>query len=394
MTGSRFAATGARLAGHPAGRAAHRLFFTWFQPAVLFGMLLFCALAPDRWTTPAVTGAMGSALLLLCLGLERINPLHESWRLTWQELAVDLFYLGINATVVQLAYLQLVANRAGIAFAAPVHVASPVLMERFHAPFLVQVVLILGFIDFVHYWLHRAMHRWLPLWAIHAPHHFVTRLNALKSNVTHPFSIHLWRYSSALGGFWLALLFDFDPRAGLAAGAVSISINIYQHANIRFTPPCWWHFIFNTVEHHSLHHSRTYEAARCNYATVFILFDRLFGTFREGSEEFVGQDGGRRMSLLEQMLCPFTMLMRRRRAVAANGAAIGQGPELSKALFGKSLLACLLAALFFFAATLPFPAYHGAGRKFALVFLALYVWGRLIEARRIDRALRDRVSCR
>jgi sterol desaturase/sphingolipid hydroxylase (fatty acid hydroxylase superfamily) len=243
-------------------------------------------------------------------------------------LAGDLFYLGINASVIQIAYMKMMANQAAILLSghaltsnsAPAAGAAAVQAENLRITFVLQVVLILASVDFVHYWLHRAMHRWYPLWTIHASHHFVTQLNALKSNVTHPISIYLWGFAGSLGGFWLAAVFHMEPRAGLAAGAVMMSLNVYQHANVRFTPPCWWGYLFNTVEHHSLHHSRTFAVGSCNYATVFILFDRIFGTYRDGQEEFVGLDGGRRISLIEQMLLPLVMLLPKRRKPAKGGA--------------------------------------------------------------------------
>ena len=135
-------------------------------------------------------------------------------------------------------------------------------------------------------------------WLTHAPHHYITQLNVLKGAIGNPIEIFL--IGLGIGGF-----LDFLPRAALAAGGIGLAIDIYNHANIRFNTPRWWLYLFNTVEHHSLHHCQDYASTRCNYANTFIVIDRMFGTCVDDEAELVGQEGGRRMSIREQMLYPF-----------------------------------------------------------------------------------------
>ncbi|KAK0340884.1 hypothetical protein LTR94_028696, partial [Friedmanniomyces endolithicus] len=78
------------------------------------------------------------------------------------------------------------------------------------------------------------------------------------------------------------------------------------HINVRFNTPGWWRFLFNTTEHHSVHHSQDFEGSRSNYANTFIFIDRIFGTCVDGEAELLGMEGGRRMSIREQMTYPFT----------------------------------------------------------------------------------------
>ena len=96
------------------------------------------------------------------------------------------------------------------------------------------------------------------------------------------------------------------PRAVLLAAVFGMAIGTYQHINVRFNSPKWWRFLFNTTEHHSLHHSQDFEATRSNYAGSFIFIDRIFGTCIDGEAELLGMEGGRRMSIREQMAHPFT----------------------------------------------------------------------------------------
>ena len=111
---------------------------------------------------------------------------------------------------------------------------------------------------------------------------------------------------SVLIGLGIGGFFDFIPRAFLLAGAIGLTVGVYQHINVRFNSPRWWRFLFNTTEHHSVHHSQDYEATRSNYGASWIIFDRLFGTCVDGEAELLGMEGGRRMPINETMTFPFT----------------------------------------------------------------------------------------
>ena len=89
-------------------------------------------------------------------------------------------------------------------------------------------------------------------------------------------------------------------------GSLGLAVGIYQHINVRFNSPSWWRFLFNTTEHHSVHHSQDYEGSRSNYSGTWIIIDRMFGTCVDGEAELLGMEGGRRMSVGETMVYPFT----------------------------------------------------------------------------------------
>jgi sterol desaturase/sphingolipid hydroxylase (fatty acid hydroxylase superfamily) len=85
-----------------------------------------------------------------------------------------------------------------------------------------------------------------------------------------------------------------------------LAVSSYQHCNIRFNTPKWWFKIFNTTEHHSLHHAQDYESTRSNYSGTWIFIDRIHGTCKDGEAELLGQEGGRRMSVWETLHYTFT----------------------------------------------------------------------------------------
>ena len=287
------------------GGPVKRFVFTYFQPAVLFGLILFWYYAPNSVAKASTAVGIGIGFRVLLLALEWVNPRFESWRLTWKELTVDLFYVGLGYTILNLVE-HYIGSDAIIA-AIQDYFAQEKFAWFTTLPLLAQALSILLIFDFGQYWMHRGMHNWYPLWITHSVHHFITQLNVNKGAVGNP--VELFLIGLGIGG-----LFDFLPRAALLAGAMGMSIGIYQHINVRFDSPRWWRFLFNTTEHHSLHHSRDYEATRSNYASTFIFIDRLFGTCVDGEAELLGLEEGRRMSIREQMTYPFTQSWDRIRA--------------------------------------------------------------------------------
>ncbi|HEX7854509.1 MAG TPA: sterol desaturase family protein [Sphingobium sp.] len=279
------------------GGPVKQFIFTWFQPTILFALLAFWYYAPHSIAKASTAVWIGISFKALLYCLEWVNPRHASWRLTWKELVTDLFYVGISYTLVRLAG-KYMGDDAMIE--AVQHAFDWEKLKWFmEMPLLVQAVLISFIFDFGQYWMHRGMHNWYPLWLTHSVHHYITQLNINKGAVGNP--VELFLIGLGIGGF-----FDFLPRAVLLAGAIGLAVGTYQHINVRFNSPRWWRFLFNTTEHHSLHHSQDFQASRSNYSNTYIFIDRMFGTCVDGEAELLGMEGGRRMSIREQMTYPFT----------------------------------------------------------------------------------------
>jgi sterol desaturase/sphingolipid hydroxylase (fatty acid hydroxylase superfamily) len=274
-----------------------RAFFTWFQPTMLLALVAFWYYAPNDIAKASTAIWIGIGVKLFMMALEVMSPRHTSWNITWKELVTDLFYVGISYTLVRLAgkyfgddaMIELIRNAFDWSTFAW-FVALPLLLQAFLISFI---------FDFGQYWMHRGMHNWHPLWLTHAPHHYITQLNVHKGAVGNP--VELFLIGLGIGGF-----FDFLPRAFLLAGSLGLAVGIYQHINVRFNSPSWWRFLFNTTEHHSVHHSQDYEGSRSNYSGTWIFIDRMFGTCVDGEAEVLGMEGGRRMSVGETMVYPFT----------------------------------------------------------------------------------------
>jgi len=131
-------------------------------------------------------------------------------------------------------------------------------------------------VDFAYYWLHRMSHEIRWMWAQHAVHHSARQLTLSVA--------YRLGWTSLVAGPWLFLVpvcwIGFDP---LSVGLMFAANLIYQFWLHTETVPRLGvlETIFNTPSHHRVHHGVNPEYLDRNYGGVFIVWDRLFGTFAE-----------------------------------------------------------------------------------------------------------------
>lgn len=132
--------------------------------------------------------------------------------------------------------------------------------------------------DLTTYWLHRHHHEVHVLWAIHGVHHGAEDFNlaaALRQATFQNVTGWLWRLP-------LALIVPFEMLVGIIV--IDFLYQFLQHT--RYVPklgPVEW--IMNTPSHHRVHHGREAKYLDRNYGGIFIIWDRLFGTFQAEEEE-------------------------------------------------------------------------------------------------------------
>lgn len=264
-------------------------------PAMIVAVVLFWAFIPEALAkNPATIIAAGLVITAIVLGLEFLFERHAGWRLNKREFLTDTFYVVLGYTAISWASNTLAEDPL-----KAVKKSLGITTEwAMHMPFLLQVALVVFLIEFGQYWMHRLMHNWHPAWLTHAPHHHITQLNAMKGYVGNPIELFLISLS-------VVALFDLPLAAIFCAANILGVVSTFAHANVRSDPPLFYSFFFTTIRNHSLHHSVPYEDTRCNYANSLILIDRVFGTYREGEADVVGQDERKRLSIWEQFLFPF-----------------------------------------------------------------------------------------
>jgi len=80
--------------------------------------------------------------------------------------------------------------------------------------------------------------------------------------------------------YWPLAALGFPPEMFLTSMAINLLYQFWIHTELihRMGPLEW---VLNTPSHHRVHHGRNPEYIDRNHAGVFIVWDRLFGTFQE-----------------------------------------------------------------------------------------------------------------
>lgn len=139
---------------------------------------------------------------------------------------------------------------------------------------LATILICIVLADIAYYWEHRFMHRVNAAWATHSVHHSSPFFNI---SVAYRFG--------PMDGIWPIffhlplVILGFNPFLVFFA---EMMVQIYQtalhtEAIKRLPRPFEW--IFNTPSHHRVHHGSDKKYLDANYAGIFILWDRLFGTY-------------------------------------------------------------------------------------------------------------------
>lgn len=143
-----------------------------------------------------------------------------------------------------------------------------------------SVLLLLLLNDLIFYWYHRLGHESRFFWATHVAHHSSELFNfstAIRGNFIHFF----YRFI-----FWAPLaILGFDPLMIVLIDEIGFYYQMFIHTKTigKLHPAV--EYIFNTPSHHRVHHGSNPAYIDKNYGAIFIIWDRLFGTFAEEQEE-------------------------------------------------------------------------------------------------------------
>ena len=129
--------------------------------------------------------------------------------------------------------------------------------------------------DFVYYWKHRVSHRVRWFWAAHVVHHSSEHYN-LTTALRQPWISHFTGYS--LMSIPLVLV-GFHPLLIGFVAALNLLYQYWIHTEIIKRMPNWFEAVFNTPSHHRVHHSVHPRHLDANYAGIFIIWDKMFGSF-------------------------------------------------------------------------------------------------------------------
>jgi sterol desaturase/sphingolipid hydroxylase (fatty acid hydroxylase superfamily) len=140
-------------------------------------------------------------------------------------------------------------------------------------PVLLMVELVL-LMDLTTYWMHRWFHTVPLLWRFHSLHHSATYIRWSTTGRNHPVN-EIANYLATVVPFALV---GFPVSAVLPATPLIIFYALFAHTqwNISFGPLSG---VFVSPRFHRWHHTHSDEGGNKNFANIFALWDRLFGTY-------------------------------------------------------------------------------------------------------------------
>jgi sterol desaturase/sphingolipid hydroxylase (fatty acid hydroxylase superfamily) len=134
--------------------------------------------------------------------------------------------------------------------------------------------------DLAYYVFHRSAHRVRWFWASHVIHHTSQHYNlstALRQTWTGFISVSFI--------FRLPLFLFFPPAMVFFCAGINLVYQFWIHTEMIGRFPRWFEAVMNTPSHHRVHHATNPRYLDMNYAGVFIIWDKMFGTFTAEIDE-------------------------------------------------------------------------------------------------------------
>ena len=129
------------------------------------------------------------------------------------------------------------------------------------------------FYDLLYYWMHRMHHEIKVLWATHSVHHHGEEFN-LSTALRQKSTGWLWKWI-----FYLPMIIVGIPaQVFVTVAGINLVYQFWVHTK-HIGHLGIFEKVFVTPMNHGIHHAKNPEYIDANYGGVFILWDRIFGTY-------------------------------------------------------------------------------------------------------------------
>lgn len=243
-------------------------------PVVTGGALALMLGLLDRGMAPALALLVTNVAVLPCVVVaERLLPFRPDWNRSHGDVVTDATHALVSGVGGQQAVKPFL-DAAGVVVAGWLARTLGAGVWPAGWPLVAQLALAMLVGELGTYWLHRAQHRWEPLWRFHAVHHSAPRLYWLNAARFHPGDLCL-----LFASWYLPLAMLGCPAAVLALAAMLDTVlGLLQHSNVDLRLGAL-NRVFSLAEPHRWHHSRTLAEADTNYGSNLSVWDVVFGTF-------------------------------------------------------------------------------------------------------------------
>ena len=196
--------------------------------------------------------------------------LRESKALRWSH--------NLALTMLNNALVRMALPVAAVGVAAFATDRRMGLLNVFHVPYLLAILLSMLALDLTIYLQHLMFHAVPPFWRAHRVHHADLDFDVTTGARFHPFEIGL----SLLTKFAVILALGPPAMAVLVFEVLLNASSMFNHSNVRIPEKidrCLRWFVV-TPDMHRVHHSIDPRETNSNFGFNFAWWDRIFGTYR------------------------------------------------------------------------------------------------------------------
>jgi len=190
---------------------------------------------------------------------------------SWKETAVNVYLNLLNSGIDII--LRLFVGLTVLNFFFQYHLSIN------WNPIVYWILLLFG--EDLLFWLeHFVDHSSRIFWAVHVTHHSSPEYNlstGFRSSVFMPVYKYLY--------FIPLVLLNFRPLDAIFMYSFTQIYGILVHTQAIKKLPRWVEYVFVTPSHHRVHHASNIPYLDRNMGMVFIIWDRMFGTFTEEMPE-------------------------------------------------------------------------------------------------------------
>ena len=269
---------------------------TWNWLASL-GRILTDPGSPFWWPT-IVAAVIGFGIAAVATGrgwrAPRAEALPRATARFWRQLPVDLGFMLVNSSIPFLAaplllMVSAIGATIGYLLMLPIF-GTPEAGTRIETAAAMALAAFAAFAasDFALYWTHRLFHRVPLLWRAHRLHHapeFLTPITAFRfwpqEQIVHIIGA-VFMGGVALGLVATMLGASVGPLTLLGVNVFTLAWNLafshLRHSHVALSFPRWLSHILVSPHMHQVHHSVEERHHDRNYATVFALWDWMFGS--------------------------------------------------------------------------------------------------------------------
>lgn len=212
--------------------------------------------------------------LVVFFSLEQLSNTPFSFKNRWRHLFNNILF-QVTLTLLNLFFVILLVNCIEWFNAKEIG-----LLYLVEIPFWPKLILSVILYDFVTYWIHRASHKVPLLWRLHRVHHSDTTVDSSTAFRFHPLEFVLIYQT---GNILTAGIFGTELSTLILYYFILYIFFFLEHSNLNY--PKWINntlgLIFVMPNHHRVHHHPEQFYTDSNFADIFILWDRFFGTFKQ-----------------------------------------------------------------------------------------------------------------